>query len=146
MVVEVWVKTGNGIRYAIQRIEPVANPAGNVKEWVDKTRKFGLESYRPYTPGQHCDGTISSCVTALFTDLCRHRNINPIQVWNTAYPDEKPKMNKKELEATKAFADWQGVAYPKEWDAVQVELMLESLHNINYQQLATVVQEELGLG
>lgn len=145
MVVEVWVKTEEGIRYSIQRCELIEDPANKVKEWVDKTRRFGLASHRPYTPGQACDGTISACVTALFIDLCKHRNINPVTVWNTAYPDKKESVKKKELELTKEFAEWQSVAYPKQWDAVQIELMIESLHNASFHQLVTVVREELGL-
>lgn len=145
MVVEVWVKTEDGLRYSIQRCHLVDNPAEHVKEWVDKTRKFGLESYRPYSPGQACDGTISACVTALFIDLCKHRNVNPVTIWNTAYPDEKPRVSKKNLGLTKNFADWQRVAYPRHWDAVQIDLILESLRHANFHQLATVVSEELGL-
>ncbi|HTF18289.1 MAG TPA: hypothetical protein VK658_09475 [Chryseolinea sp.] len=145
MVVEVWVKTENGLRYSIQRFQLVDNPAEHVNECVDKTRKYGLESYRPYSPGQACDGTISACVIALFIDLCKHRNVNPVMIWNAAYPDKKPRVNKKELALTKSFADWQRVAYPKQWDAVQIELMLESLHNANFHQLATTVSEELSL-
>ena len=145
MVVEVWAKIKEGVRYSIQRHELVANPADRVKEWVSKTRKFGLESCRPYCPGQACDGTISSCVIALFIDLCKQRNVSPVKIWNTAYPDERPRLSKKELKLRKEFADWQGVAYPRQWDTVQVELMIESLHNANYHQLATTISEELGL-
>ena len=68
-------------------------------------------------------------MTALFIDFCRKRSIDPVKIWNAAYPDERPRVTKKELELTKAFADWQGVAYPKQWDSVQIELMIESLHN-----------------
>lgn len=56
MVVEVWAKADKGIQYSVQSCELIKNPGSKVKEWVDKTRRFGLASHRPYSPGQACDG------------------------------------------------------------------------------------------
>jgi len=145
MVVEIWVKDKDLLRHSLQRHKLMNNPAHKIEEWVSNTQRFGLASHRPYSPGQACDGTISACVIALFTDFCKKRSVNPVKIWNKAYPEERPKLTKRELAETKSFAEWQGVQYPKQWDAINVESLFESLHHANYHQLATTVAEELGI-
>ena len=45
-----------------------------------------------------------------------------------------------------AAADWQGVAYPSQWDAEATTGLLESLHAVNYHSLAGIVSDRLEKG
>jgi len=54
-----------------------------------------------------------------------------------AYPEEEPPTWDDDLTA----ADWQGVAYPKQWNDDAKSGLLESLHEINCHCLAAIVSE-----
>lgn len=143
MLIEIWAKVPDGIRYTIQRSDLVSNPEVYIDKWIAETINEGMFSPRPYQPGQTCDGTISSTSTALFLAYCKHRKMNPLFIYRAAYPDERT--TKKDLVVMQEFADWQGVGYPKVWDSETFSLMIDSLHNANHHNLANQLQEELGM-
>lgn len=143
MLIEVWVKVRDGIRYTIQRRDMISNPVDYIDQWITEAINEGMFSPRPYKPGQACDGTISSTSTALFLAYCKHRKLNPLIIYRAAYPDERT--TKKDLTAMQEFADWQGVDYPEVWDSETCSLMMDSLHNANHHNLANQLEEDLGI-
>jgi len=98
---------------------------------------YGHFSPRPYQLGQACDGSITECALALFVSFCRERGFSPDELHRAAYPKEELPAWDDVLSA----ADWQGVAYPKQWDEKAKSGLLESLHEINCHSLAAIVSE-----
>jgi hypothetical protein len=97
--------------------------------------EHGCFSPRPYQLGQACEGSITGCALALFVRFCRDCGHCAEALLRAAYPDE----NRGNLNDIVAFADWQGVAYPAQWDERAKAGLLESLHAVNYHSLASEV-------
>ena len=133
VVFEGTVKCEGGVRHLVHRYEKV-----HLHEAALDTLQFGTFSPRPYHLAQGCDGSINECVFALFTHFCAARQHSPDALFRTAYPDDKQIPLWSEAAAA---GEWQGVSYPARWDAAAVAGLVESLHAINFHQLATVVME-----
>jgi len=127
------VKCDDGVRHLVHRYVQV-----NLHEAALDTLQHGTFSPRPYRLAQACDGSIGECVLALFVHFCRAFGQVPDALFGAAYPDERPLPRWHEVVRA---ADWQGVGYPARWDSRAVAGLLESLHAINYHQLAAVVAE-----
>jgi hypothetical protein len=82
---EVIVRRPTGILYLVHRY-PGNRPARRVL-YRDACR-HGRFSSRPYQLAQACDGSIGSCVIALFCAFCEARQFDPIGLLQRAYPDE----------------------------------------------------------
>jgi hypothetical protein len=102
-------------------------------------RRYGHLSPRPYQLGQACDGSITTCVLALYEDFCRSRKLDPIALVHRAYDDVV--YTKQDFDAIRRDAYWERTAYPAEWNHASIKGLLESLHEVNYHSLATVVEE-----
>jgi hypothetical protein len=133
VVFEGTVKGAGGVRHLVHRYASVTLHGAALD-----TLQHGTFSPRPYRLAQACDGSINECVLALFVKFCAATGHLPDALFGAAYPDEKPRPRWHEVVIT---ADWQGVRYPARWDATAVAGLLESLHAINYHQLASVVAD-----
>jgi hypothetical protein len=137
---EVIVRRPTGILHLVHRY-PGNRPARRVL-YHDACR-HGHFSSRPYQLAQACDGSIGSCVLALFCVFCEARQFDPIALLQRAYPDESP-YTAQDFVLTRRQADWERTAYPARWDPTAIAGLLESLHEINYHSLAGVVDDRLG--
>ncbi len=136
IVFEGFVKVDGGVKHLTFRYESVS-----VLGAFADTLEHGIFSPRPYQLGQACDGSITECALALFARFCRELGHSATTLHRDAYPDEnRRRPNWPELTAA---ADWQGVAYPSQWDAGATAGLLESLHAVNYHSLAGVVSHRL---
>jgi hypothetical protein len=132
MVFEGFVKCDGGLKHLVQRYAEITLGAA-----YDDVVRHGNFSPRPYRLGQACDGSTTSCALALFVRFCRECGLPATQLYRRAYPDEKS----LRLSGVVSFAEWQGVAYPKRWNARAKAGLLESLHSVNYHSLASVVSD-----
>jgi hypothetical protein len=127
-------------------------PSGNIKKYqgwlptrylsvtkVPLDQLMSWESKRPYQPGQACDGTIETVVTALLISFCESKHSDIEALYNEAYPGENNQLDKKFI---KQLAEFEGVAYPATWNSATTNLLIKSLHNVNYHQLANLVEEK----
>jgi hypothetical protein len=137
---EVIVRRPKGILYLVHRYRG-DRPARRVL-YRDACR-HGHFSSRPYQLAQACDGSIGSCVLALFIAFCEARQFDPISLLQRAYPEE-PSYTEQDFIEIRRQADWQHTAYPARWDRPAIGGLLESLHEINYHSLAGVVDDLLG--
>ena len=149
-LIETWAKDNNttmpGIRYSLQWVKTIESPIEQqIAASLSRTLKDGQLSPRPYQPGQACDGTISSCTIGLFHDLCKKRHLNPLKIYRKAYPEESNTQCKRTLNYMHEFSAWQGIAIPLEWHGENTTLLMQSLHNANFHQLANELREELGI-
>jgi hypothetical protein len=138
-VAEVIVRRATGILYLIHRY-PGDRPTRSVL--YRHARRYGHLSPRPYQLAQACEGSIGSCVLALFWSFCEANQLDPITLLQRAYPDE-PAYTDQDFVEIRSHADWEHTAYPARWDQAAIAGLLESLHEINYHSLASVVQETL---
>jgi hypothetical protein len=106
------------------------------------TCRRGRFSPRPYQLAQACDGSIESCVLALFSAFCEARQLDPIALLQRAYPDEPAHTAQDFVEICRQ-ADWERTAYPTRWDGSAIAGLLESLHEINYHSLTGVLDDIL---
>lgn len=128
VVFEGYAKCPGGIKCLVWRYEQGVSLATAKADLLE----HGCFSPRPYQLAQACDGTITSCALALFVRFCRDCGHDAEALMRAAYPNEK----RHDLKDPVAFADWQGVAYPAQWDAAAKAGLLESLHAVNYHSLA----------
>jgi hypothetical protein len=133
VVFEGTVKCNHGVRHLVHRYVKVS-----LHEAALDTLQHGAFSPRPYRLAQACDGSVNECVLALFVHFCAANGHAPDALFRAAYPDERPLPGWGEVVLA---ADWQGVSYPACWEATTVAGLLESLHAINYHQLAAVVAD-----
>jgi hypothetical protein len=133
------VKVPGGIRHLVTRWRG----APTVKAVTAATLTGGFLSARPYQLAQACDGSIGLCALALFEDFCTARRLDPASLVRSAYPEE-PRDGTWSLAGRRALrrdAEWEGVAFPDAWTPDAVRGLIESLHEINYHALASVVQD-----
>jgi hypothetical protein len=133
VVFEGFAKVKSGVKHLVNRYERVT-----VLDAFSDTLQHGFLSPRPYRLGQACDGSINDCALALFVRFCRDEGHSPDSLYRMAYTDERE--NPGWSEAMRA-AEWQGVVYPKRWNAKAKAGLLESLHEINFHSLASVVSD-----
>jgi len=137
-LVEADVKAEGGIRHCVYRTTDKPTVIGV----LNLVRHSDLPiSPRPYQLAQACDGTIGSPVLALFVRFCNSRGLDPAVIMVDAYPDESGEWDAEHYRAIVEEADWQGVAYPECWDSAAVSGLVESLHAINYHQLAGLIED-----
>ncbi|MCI0539184.1 MAG: hypothetical protein L0Z50_28585 [Verrucomicrobiales bacterium] len=130
VVFEGFVKCEGGLRHLVHRYEKAT-----LHQAALDALQYGTFSQRPYRLAQACDGSITECALALFVRWCRATNRCPESLYRQAYEHEQtPCWNE-----TIAAADWQGVAYPPEWNEQSKAGLLASLHEINYHSLANIV-------
>lgn len=132
VVFEGFVKCKGGLRHLVHRYGR-ATIHGAALDTVE----HGTFSPRPYQLAQPCDGSITSCALSLFVRWCEHASYCPSTLYRQAYERE----HAPDWAEAVAFADWQGVAYPAQWGAAGVAGLLESLHTVNYHNLAAIVAE-----
>jgi len=140
---DVTEKTDGGI---FRKLSTFNTPTETPEEEMERFKKVAESrewtfSRRPYRPGQHCDGTIDSCVHALLMDFCERTGLCDYrEIYREAYEEE---IDSEELDWTKEFAEWQGVAYPEKWNFEAVNGLIESLEEINNHQLVEVLIEKI---
>jgi hypothetical protein len=138
-LVEADVKAEGGIRHCIYRT-PDKTTVIDVLNLVRRSGRSELPiSPRPYQLAQACDGSIVSPVLALFVRFCESRGLDPTIIMVGAYPDESSEWHVEYFRKIVEEAEWQGVAYPACWDSAAVAGLVESLHAINYHQLAGLI-------
>ncbi|MCI0541604.1 MAG: hypothetical protein L0Z50_40920 [Verrucomicrobiales bacterium] len=133
VVFEGFVKCDGGVRHLVHRYEKVT-----LHEAALDILEHGTFSPRPYRLAQACDGSINECVLALFVNFCAANHHSADALFRASYPDDRQIPHWREVVIA---ADWQGVCYPSRWDADASAGLLESLHVINYHQLAALVAE-----
>jgi hypothetical protein len=131
VVFEGYAKCPGGIKYFVWRYEKGVSPHAAKADLLE----HGSFSPRPYQLAQACDGSVTGCALALLARFCRDCDHDAEALMHAAYPNEK----RRDLNETVAFADWQGVAYPAQWDERAKAGLLESLHAVNYHSLASEV-------
>jgi hypothetical protein len=137
-LVEADVKAEGGIKHCIYRTPDKTT----VIDVLNLVRRSELPiSPRPYQLAQACDGTIGSPVLALFVRFCNSRGLDPAVIMVDAYPDESGEWDAEHFRVIVEEAEWQGVAYPACWDSAAVAGLVESLHEINYHQLAGLIED-----
>ena len=134
-LVEVIVRRPMGILYLVRR--HLGERPTRSALYRD-ARKCGYFSPRPYQLAQACDGSIGSCVFALFHAFCEAFQLDPIALLQRAYPGE-PAYTAQDFAEIRRLADWERTAYPAQWDQPAIARLLKSLHEINYHSLAGVV-------
>lgn len=132
VVFEGFVKCEGGLRHLVHRYDRVTIHGAALD-----TFQHGKFSPRPYQLAQPCDGSITSCALALFVRWCEHASQNSSTLYRRAYDRE----HAPDWMETVAFSDWQGVAYPAQWGEEELAGLLDSLHAINYHNLAAIVAE-----
>jgi hypothetical protein len=132
VVFEGFVKCEGGLRHLVHRYDRATIHGATLD-----TLEHGTFSPRPYQLAQPCDGSIHSCVLALFDHWCKSAGQCPTRLYRRAYKREQT----PDWAETVAFADWQGVAYPAQWGATEIAGLQESLHAINYHSLAGIVAD-----
>lgn len=111
--------------------------------WVNKRKVMSTKSKRPYKLGQSCDGTIDTCVHALFIEYCHSKKLNPYELYHQAYPDsEKTYYNENIQQEILAEAFKQGVCILKHWGKKEFDGLIESLTEINNHSLVGVLLEK----
>ena len=137
---EVIVRRPKGVLYLVHRY-PGERPTRRVL--YREACRYGRLSPRPYQLSQACDGSIGSCVLALFTAFCEARQLDPVALLQRAYPDERAHVAQDFVEI-RQHADWEGTAYPERWNQSAIAGLFESLHAINYHSLAGVLDDTIG--
>ncbi len=133
VVFEGFVKSDGGIRHLVHRYDRVTLHGAALD-----TLQYGMFSPRPYRLAQRCDGSIASCVLALFDRWCRETGRCASALYRQAYRQKCV----PDWADTLLFADWQGVAYPDRWGESEVAGLLESLRAVNCHRLAEMVANE----
>ena len=108
---------------------------------ADGHEVWSLVSARPYRLGQACDGTIDTCVTALFLVWCYAHDHDPATLVLRAYGETRHEWSVARQLKTLREAFAEGVVVPPVWCAASVRGLLDSLHEINCHALAEVVSD-----
>jgi hypothetical protein len=147
----IWI--GYDERYQDYLVEGFRKVEGGIKHLVNRYPKARLEliyhdldrhgffSKRPFQLGQSCDGSGGACCFALFYDFCLSQGLNSVELHRKAYIErDQDKYQQPNPEAIQKFADWQGVAYPEQWNKEAYEGLIKSLLNINNRSLVAVLE------
>ena len=114
--------------------------------FIDGDRVMHTFSKRPYKLAQGCDGTIDGCVFALLYKYCQVKNLDLVEIYNKAYPEEKrDRMTLAGLNRIVRGGKKQGVEYPEIWNNEAFLGLIDSLHEINNHSLASLVEEKYGV-
>jgi hypothetical protein len=97
-------------------------------------------SERPYQLGKECDGA-DAPVMALFYDWCRKGGRDPIELVKHEACDEEDRLTQELIDLNERDAKWQGVTIPDVWGDEETGLLIQSLHNINWHNLACAISD-----
>jgi hypothetical protein len=79
---------------------------------------------------------------ALFYRFCQSRELDATELHRQAYFEKDgSKYHEQNYEVILELADWQGVAYPAEWDTQAYLGLVKSLLGINNRSLVAVLEE-----
>src|SRR5581483_1889503 len=131
---EVIVREKHEIRHLVERYSGSRPSWHQVRQ--DALRR-GIHSPRPYQLGQASDGSITTCVMALFKDFCKARRLDAVVLLRKACREKS--FSSTDFRRIRRAADWEGTAYPRRWGPAAIDGLLKSLHEINYHTLAEVV-------
>ena len=138
-VVEIYQKVDGGVRYFIGRY-PQLKPCQEII--LADAKKRGVFSPRPYELGQGCDGSTHACVLTLYHRFCLDHSLDPIQLYRQAYQEhDGPRYEDPDFNFNIRAAEWEGVAYPDQWDFAALQGLLKSLYAINCRSLVAVLEE-----
>ncbi len=126
------------MRHVFNRVKRRPSEAACVQCALDS----GYFSARPYQPGQSCDGSIDSAALTLYFRFCETNQIDALALLRTAYPDEGD-WDEPTRAKIIAQGSWEGVAVPETWDEAAIAGVLDSLTEINYHSLRSVLEEFL---
>lgn len=140
-VTEAWVKQAGGLKHQVMRW----HKRPRITEIHIECTGKGFFSKRPYRLAQACDGSITAPVVALYADWCHARSLNAASLMRKAYGADED-WSADDFARARAQAEWEGTAFPQRWDKRAVRGLLESLHEINYHQLAERVEAHSGSG
>ncbi|MBS1594113.1 MAG: hypothetical protein JST90_07295 [Bacteroidetes bacterium] len=134
-VAEVFIKDKDLIWYGVKRYGYLPTKSIIFRD----TYAMHCKSPRPYKPGQICDGSITAPALHLFIQLCEAINADPVGIYAQAYEDSI--FTNDQISEIKRFAEWQGVEIIYDWNPSVITAVLESLHEVNYHQLANTIEE-----
>jgi hypothetical protein len=134
-VAEVFIKDEGFVWYSVKRYSYLPTKSIIFRD----TYAMNCKSPRPYKPGQACDGSITAPALHLYAQMCKALQSDPIALYSKAYEDSI--FTEEQLSEIIRFAEWQGVEVIYDWNSSVMDLVLESLHEINYHQLANVLDE-----
>lgn len=134
-----WTRSHDGVQ---MKVNVHKTDQGVVNTMYDNGQQvWQVESKRPYTLGQPCDGTIDVCVHALFIHYCRAKGLDPHQLYHTAYPEtEKDYYNPQTQKRILCRAEKEGVEIPEEWGGQEIDGLIDSLTEINNHSLAALIE------
>jgi hypothetical protein len=96
---------------------------------------------RPYQLGQSYDGAMSAPVFTAFKAACDALGFDADALYRQAYP--RPEEAPPNWDDCREEADWQGgVALPSQWDAAAIGGLQESLTEMNYHSLVSVLAKQ----
>jgi hypothetical protein len=136
-VAEVYIKDKGFIWYAVMRYQRLPTKSLIFRD----TYAMHCKSPRPYKPAQLCDGSITAPALHLYNPLCKVMDIDPIALYNEAYDDHI--FTHEQLAEILRFAEWQGVEVIYEWSQAVISKVIESLHEVNMHQLASIIEEKI---
>ena len=136
-VAEVFIKDDGFVWHAVQRYQKKPTHATLIRD----AYAYNCKSRRPYKPGQACDGSITACTYHLYDQLCRQMGIDPLETYREAYDDHI--FTQDQFDAILSFAEWQEVETIAEWNQGIIDLVIESIHEVNMHQLANVLSERM---
>jgi hypothetical protein len=129
-VAEVFLKEDGYIWYAVLRYTRVPRKSLIIRD----TYAYKCKSHRPYKLGQSYDDSVTACVYHLYNQVCSLFGIDPIELYNSVYPDHI--FTQAQFDAILAFADWQGCLTVMDWSQDKIDMVIEGLHSVNMYQLA----------
>ena len=141
-VVDAYLKVEGGMKHLVRRYPRQRFTREGALSQAKIDLKKGYFSPRPYKLGQACDGSISACVMSLFKQFCDAKGVNPIALYRDAYQKyDGVKYIDPDFTNEVRFADWEGVAYPEQWDEKAIAGLVESLTEVNNHQLAGLITD-----
>lgn len=130
-VYEAFVKVPKGIKHLVFRNKELLDDKS-----IEDMAMQGSFSRRPFVLGQNCDGSIDYSVLALYHHYCMTKQIDPMDYLIEAYGKDE----KRDFNRILAYAKWEGVKYPKEWNTKAICGLLYSLYQINFRSLTEVIE------
>ena len=134
-IAEVLIKDKGVVWYAVLRYTRLPRKSIIIRD----TYAYNCKSPRPYQPGQPCDSSITAPVYHLFNQLCTMMGLDPIELYNEAYPDHI--FTQAQLDEICAFGAWQGVGFLYDLNQDIIDLVFKSIHAVNLHQLANALSK-----
>jgi hypothetical protein len=147
----IWV--GYDERYRDYLVEGFRKVDGGIKHLVTRYKQVRLElishdleqhgvfSKRPFQLGQGCDGSGDACCFALFHHFCLSQGLDSVALHRKAYfEDDRERYQQPNPDLIVQLADWQGVAYPEQWNEQAYRGLIKSLLGINNRSLVAVLE------